>query len=216
MPDAGAAWGDWHHPQNYFRVIRLGMVRRPRGDVGKNHQTIGSDILAVRGALQALTNSPAHMERILGPQACEMLEKIRPSEFYPIDILLSMMDSLERHLGRAGLVKMGRTLFLLSHAERFREVARTGRDVAYGIDGLYHHANRGLQIGGWRVVVFDSKQAILEKSTPHHCWMEEGLLAQALTTVGCPAVVSQPACFREGAPLCRFVITPAPFENNWG
>ena len=74
---------------------------------------------------------------------------------------------------------------------------------------MYHHANRGGGIGGWRVISFDESRGVLEKTTPHHCEMEEGILAQALADIGARAVVTQTACFRKGAPACRFLIESA-------
>jgi hypothetical protein len=42
---------------------------------------------------------------------------------------------------------------------------------------MYHHANRGTGIGGWKVLRFDAGYAELEKMTPHHCVMEQGILS---------------------------------------
>jgi hypothetical protein len=116
------------------------------------------------------------------------------------------MDLLDAKVGRFGLMRIGRTLFHLTHEQRVLETARSGVDIVYGLDDMYHHANRGERIGGWRVLRCDGDGAELEKTTPHHCAMEEGILAQALSSVGALAVVSQSECFREGAAACRFVI----------
>jgi predicted hydrocarbon binding protein len=195
------------------------MARWPRGYVGKDHETIGSDILAVERSLRELVKDEASLartvEQIVGGQARERLSMIKPEEWYPIAWLLEMMESMDKRLGRFGLIKMGRALFKLSHEARIAQMARSGRDIVEGIDQMYHHANRGQSIGGWRVVKFDVSGAELEKTTPHHCAMEEGILAQALTAVGAPSVVSQSACFREGAEACRFVITPTSAGARW-
>ncbi|HSC86702.1 MAG TPA: hypothetical protein VLC09_05500, partial [Polyangiaceae bacterium] len=99
--------------------------------------------------------------------------------------------------------------------ERLLEVAKSARDVVYGIDGMYHHANRGSGIGGWKVLEFQPGYAELEKTTPHHCVMEQGILTAALTAVGCPSNVTQRACLREGADVCIFSISSALTDTRW-
>jgi hypothetical protein len=110
---------------------------------------------------------------------------------------------------------MGRTLFDLSHKERVLEVARSARDIVHGIDGMYHHANRGGGIGGWKVVRFDAGYAELEKTTPHHCIMEQGILSAALAAVGCPGLISQRECFRQGADACLYTISSSFTDEHW-
>ena len=190
-------------------------MRRPKGYYGRGHETIGSDILAVRHALSALTGADNAATRLLGPTASERLALITPDGWYPIEWLLDMMESIDQRVGRFALLKLGRTLFKLSHQDRIAEVATCGRDIVYGIDGMYHHANRGSDIGGWTVLSFDANRAVLEKTTPHHCMMEEGILSQALTAVGSPAVINQSQCFRDGADACRFTIVPAMQSAQW-
>lgn len=183
--------------------------RRPTGYVGRNHETIGSDILAVPHALQHLLGTEqagprSLMESTLTRASLERLDGVRPDGWYPIEWLLDLTELLDRKLGPFGLRKVGRTLFKLSHEHRLSEQIRCGVDIVQGIDAMYHHANRGEDIGGWRVLGIDDRIAKLEKTTPHHCAVEEGILAQAFAAVSCRAVVTQTACFRDGAPACQF------------
>jgi hypothetical protein len=185
--------------------------RRPSGYVGTGHETIGSDILAVPHALRHLLGTEqagprSLLETTLPRESLERLQKVESNGWYPIEWLLELTDLLDRKLGRFGLRKVGRTLFKLSHESRVAEEMRCGVDIVRGIDAMYHHANRGDGIGGWRVVSVDATMARLEKTTPHHCALEEGILAQALSAVSCRAVVTQTACFREGANACLFDI----------
>ena len=62
---------------------------------------------------------------------------------------------------------------------------------------------------------FKPGHAELEKTTPHHCVMEEGILEEALRTLGVTAKIEQKACFRKGAEACRFVITSAITDIAW-
>ncbi len=94
------------------------------------------------------------------------------------------MEKLDSHVGHYGLLRMGRKLFHLSHEARVLEVAKSARDIVYGIDDMYHHANRGQMIGGWSVLSFNSGHAELEKTTPHHCVMEQGSLAVTIANPG--------------------------------
>jgi hypothetical protein len=184
------------------------MQRKPKGYLGQNHETIGSDILAVLHSL----NLP-HM--VLGTKLTEQLEAIEPNAWYPISTLLDLMELLDKKMGANGLRKMGRILFQLSHEARVLEVAKSARDIIYGLDGMYHFANRGEQIGGWKVLDFRPGYALLEKTTPHHCAMEEGILGGALAAVGAPSTVTQPECFRKGAEACLFEIKSNLTDTHW-
>jgi hypothetical protein len=183
-------------------------ARLPKGYVGQRHETIGSDILAALKILKL-------PEQVLGQEDAKKLAGVDPNGWYPIAWLLELMEKLEAHVGRYALLRMGRTLFALSHKERVVEVAHSARDIVYGIDDMYHHANRGVGIGGWKVVRFDPGHAELEKNTPHHCVMEQGILTEALAAVGCPSNVEQKACFRDGADQCTFVVTSSLTDERW-
>lgn len=185
--------------------------RRPRGYVGIDHETIGSDLLAVPETLQHLARHgrlgpKGVVDRVLSTLALERLARVEPDGWYPIEWLLEMTERLSERIGVFGLRRVGRTLFQLSHADHVASILQCGIDVITGIDGMYRHANRGKTIGGWEVVDVDASLALLDKTTPHHCALEEGILTAALAAVGCQAVVLQEACFREGADACRFVV----------
>lgn len=184
------------------------MQRRPKGYLGIDHETIGSDILAVLHILKM-------PEQVLGSDDATRLKNIDPAGWYPIGWLLELMEKLDRHVGHYGLLRMGRTLFKLSHEERVVKVAHSAKDIVYGIDGMYRHANRGRQIGGWKVLAFRPGYAELEKTTPHHCVMEQGILAAALSAVKCPGSVSQRDCLRRGAESCIYVISSAFTDGRW-
>jgi hypothetical protein len=183
-------------------------MRRPKGYIGQGHETIGSDILAVLAILKM-------PELVLGPEDAKRLAAVDPAGWYPIEWLLELMEKLDAAIGYYGLVRMGRTLFQLSHKDRVEKVARSARDIVYGIDGMYHNANRGRGIGGWRVVDFQPGHAELEKTTPHHCVMEQGILSAGLAMVGCPASIVQTTCFRKGDPLCLFALSSTVTDARW-
>ena len=183
-------------------------MRKPEGYKGEGHQTIGSDVLSVLNVI----NFP---ENVLGPELAAKLQAARPASWYPIDPLLDAMERLDRKVGRSGLVQMGRNLFITSHEARVKPVAKSAADILYGIDEMYHHANRGRDIGGWKVVELKPGRARLHKTTPHHCVMEEGILLQALHTVGVPAMIQQLRCFRSGAPLCEYEVTSTVSGEKW-
>lgn len=183
-------------------------ARKPKGYTGQQHETLGSDILSVFRILKL-------PDQVLGKDEAERIRNIDPQGWYPIDWLLELMDILDKTLGYYGLVRMGRTLFDLSHRERVLQVASSARDILYGIDGMYHHANRGKGIGGWKVLRFEAGFAELEKTTPHHCVMEQGILFAALSAVKCPGMISQRECFRLGAEACVYTITSSLTDERW-
>lgn len=182
--------------------------RRPRGYVGTNHQTIGSDIQAVLFAL----NFPRN---VLGSDMVSRIEGLDPNGWYPVAMLLEVMETLHQRLGSSGLQKLGRSMFKNSHQQRVKPQLKSARDVIHGIDAMYRHANRGDEIGGWRVEEFGPGRAVLEKTTPHHCAMDEGILVQAISMFGVTARIERPECFRKGAELCRYVITSDVVDHRW-
>lgn len=182
--------------------------RQPKGYRGEGHETIGSDVLSVLKVV-------SFPESVLGESLAKKLQAVQPDGWYPIADLLEAMEKLEQKIGRAGLVQMGRNLFRLSHEERLKAVAKSAADVLFSLNDMYRHANRGNDIGGWRVVQYRPGFARMEKTTPHHCVMEEGILLEALRAVGVPSMVRQPRCFRQGADLCEFEITSVVTDEKW-
>jgi hypothetical protein len=184
------------------------MVRKPKGYVGSRHETIGSDILSV---LQ-IFKLPA---QVLGEAEACKLAAIDPAKWYPIEWLLDLMEKVETSVGRYALLQLGRTIFKRSHEEKALQVLKSGRDIIYGLDSMYRNANRGRNIGGWHVQLFEAGYAELEKTTPHHCVMEQGILSAAFAAVGCPVSLVQSACFRKGADSCVYTITSSVTDERW-
>jgi hypothetical protein len=182
--------------------------RWPKGYASKNHETIGSDIISILKVC-------ATPKLILGAALTEKLEKVKPDQWYPVELILEPMELLAERIGYAGLLQMGRALFNLSHAEQAKKVLHSAGDLMFGMDHLYRNANRGDKIGGWRVVKFEPGHCELEKTTPHHCWMEEGILGEALRLVGVAGFVSQSKCFRQNADACTFVVTSVVKDKAW-
>jgi hypothetical protein len=183
--------------------------RKPRGYLGTGHETIGSDVLAVLNVLK-------FPEQVLGRERHEQLKAVRPDQWYPIAPLLEMMDLLEQKLGRSALFAMGETLFKLSHEEKAKEAFKSAKEMLYAFDAIYHNANRGTDIGGWKVLSWAAGRCEMEKNTPHHCVMEEGIVHRAMQSIGVSAQVRQVKCFRQGADLCHYVITTPNVDQRWG
>lgn len=182
--------------------------RRPRGYVGRDHQTIGSDILAVHKAVL----NPA---RTLSAETVHRLAQVTRDGWYPIEWLLQLMDEVHGKIGDAGLRKLGRELFKMSHADAVRANVRSVHALLHGFDGIYRSANRGVAIGGWVVDAFRPGYAELVKTTPHRCMMEEGILLEAFATLGTPAFVRQTECLHAGAEACRFVFRSTVLDARW-
>lgn len=184
------------------------MQRRPQSYVGIGHETIGSDILAFLKAVHA-------PDLVLTPELNARLKQVKPDEWYPIQLLLDLLAQLQAKLGDMGLRSMGWSIFQGSHAQAVKANAKSARDIVYGIDEMYHRANRGSRIGGWKVLEFSPGLARLEKTTPHTCQVEEGILEEGLRAVGVSANVSQTRCFAKGDSACEFVITSKVTDARW-
>jgi hypothetical protein len=180
--------------------------RWPKGYLGTGHETLGTTLVSVLAALKV-------PDQVLGADEVERLKQVSPESWYPIGWLLSIMETLDRSVGHQGLVRTGRRCFEISH--RLRVSYRSAFDVVYGIDEMYRHSNRGQGIGGWTVLTFQKGYAEIEKTTPHHCAMEQGILSAALSSAQCPSIVSQSQCFRSGADSCIYTISSALQDDRW-
>lgn len=174
----------------------------------RTHETIGSDILAVLGVLK-------FPEQVLGEEWVKRLRALSPGGWYPVETLLVLLDALEKKGGRASLVQMGRQLFRDSHRARLTPELKSAGDVVFGIDSMYRHANRGTDIGGWKVTRFAPGMAMLEKSTPHLCGLEEGILYEALHTVGAESLIVQSRCRARGDAVCEFELRSSVRDARW-
>jgi hypothetical protein len=186
----------------------MAVKRRPRGYLGTNHETIGSDLLAVLGVVTM-------PRQTLGPALHERLKQVRPDGWYPIELMHELLSALHERVGTNGLRQMGRKLFVASHEAHVKTVAHSAWDILSGFDGIYRRANRGGDIGGWKMLEFSPGRARLEKTTPHHCMLEEGIVTAALASMGVPATVSQESCFLQGAEACVFVVTSVVTDARW-
>ncbi len=174
----------------------------------QTHETIGSDILAVLGVLKM-------PEVILGAEWVARLRELKPDGWYPINTLLELLEALAKRGGHASMVQMGRQLFRDSHQARLTPELKSAGDVIFGLDGMYHHANRGEGIGGWQVTRFGPGMAVIEKSTPHFCALEEGILYEALHIVGAESLIVQNRCRTRGDALCEFELRSAVRDDRW-
>jgi len=182
--------------------------RTPKGYLGIGHEIIGMSLLALQTVLK-------QRDSALELEARPRLGPFDPKGWYPVGIMLDLQNRLEEQVGYFGLVRTGRAIFQMGHESIVTGTQYSARDVLDGFDAMYRRSNRGQSIGGWRVVRFDPGNAEIEKTTPHHCAMEQGILSAALSAVGCSAIVGQSACVREGADVCRFVISSAVTDSRW-
>lgn len=182
--------------------------RRPRGYRGENHETIGSDILAV---LDAVTLA----KETFGPELAASLSQVEPDAWYPIERLLTAMDVLDAKVGRFGLIKMGRRLWKRTHephvAGQFESVA----DILLGFHAAYRSANRGTGIGGWELLALAPGFACMENTTPHHCAMEEGIILAAVQMLDVGCAVKQSSCFRDGSATCVYELRSSTRDERW-
>lgn len=180
----------------------------PRGYVGIGHETIGSDVLALYHAL-------SHPDEMLGTATSARIRGLDPNGWYPVAEIVEPLELLAAKLGAAGLRKVGRKLFELSHEDRVRGVITSAAAIVYGLDDMYRAANRGQDIGGWKVLMFEPGEARLESTTPHHCALEDGIVGAAMKMIGVPAIIEQSYCVRRGQDHCQFVITSDVTDARW-
>ncbi len=183
-------------------------ARKPKGYVGINHTTRGGDILAV---LQTI-HLPA---QTLGADLAARIKNVKEDAWYPIAEMLEMLERLDQKLGSFHLRQVGWTIFNRYHKEAVIAHFSNARQLIEAFDSMYHQANKGTQIGGYKVLSFEPGRAVLEKATPHHCLMEEGIVEESLRAINVPAKVSQTKCFRKGDEVCHFVVETSITDERW-
>ena len=173
-----------------------------------SHETLGSDLLAALNTLKFPVE-------ILGKYWMERLSGIEPAHWYPVSIHLELQQQVLHRGGRAALVQMGRQQFRDSHHGRLAPVLTSAGDVLTRVDRMYRHSNRGTKIGGWEVLSLGAAHATLRKNTPHHCALEEGLLQEALASVGAVALIAQPSCVLMGGKVCELELKSQLKDERW-
>ncbi len=98
--------------------------------------------------------------------------------------LLEGLEALDAKLGSFGLKHVGWELFKLLARRDVPSGREVRRNLVYGLDGMYHHANRGQgdrRVEG--VLRFDRACAELERPPRTTAVMEEGILEEAMRTL---------------------------------
>ena len=163
----------------------------------------------------ALLRTLRFPEQVLGAELAGRLAALDPRGWYPIGMLLEVLELLEKRGGRASVVQTGRQLFRDSHQARVTPSFKSAGDVVFGMDGMFHHANRGTDIGGWDIRRFGPGMAVMRKTTPHHCALEEGILYEALHVVGTDVLIVQEHCKRNSSPWCELELRSAVRDHRW-
>jgi hypothetical protein len=184
------------------------MRKAPKGYIGENHETLGSDILSISNALSMT-------EQVLGKDMAARITAVKPDQWYPVALMLDALEVVERKVGGSVLRQVGRRLFELSHAEQAKAHVKSAADLIFSINTMYTTANRGVGIGGWVVRSFEPGRAVLEKSSPHPCMLEEGILTQAFVTCGFPVLVKQTQCVLKGDECCLFELSSVLQDVRW-
>jgi hypothetical protein len=154
-------------------------------------------------------------EDVFGEELTRRLQAVDPHQWYPVGLLLEATGLVARKVGRSGLQSIGRTVFKATHQQHFLRTASTVGDLIFHLDAMYHASNRGERIGGWKVVSFQPGLALVEKTTPHRCELEEGLLMEATVALGLPVRISQTACVHEGGEICVFKAASVIKDARW-
>lgn len=181
----------------------------PRGYVGLDHEVQGIGILSLLDAILV-------PEQILGRAMMTRLRTVKPTAWYPIADMLEILKELDRKISPDAMRKVGQTVLLQLLVSPFRQLATSPYTFLHAMDQLYHVVNRGTDIGGWKVVSCEPGKALMEKTAPHHCVMEEGILDAGLRALGAPSVILQTSCCRLGADTCRFAISSRVTDARWG
>ena len=80
---------------------------------------------------------------------------------------------------------------------------------------MHRFTNRGRNIGGWEVLGFTPGHAVMRKTTPHHCALDEGFLHEALQLVGTAAIIVQPTCVLLGGKACELELQSPVRDHRW-
>ncbi len=173
-----------------------------------NHTVAGSDILAIIDVLPL-------PDQLLGKEKAQALRDVKPDDWYPVAMMLDALDTVAAKMGDRALIPIGYALIKRSHSEAIKKHFKSAKELLNGFDALYKRANRGNDIGGWKVLSFEPGKAVLENTIPHHCFIQIGIVQEAIKVLQVPTVVKQTQCVREGADSCHFLITTTSKDHRW-
>jgi hypothetical protein len=172
------------------------------------HETLGSTIRALVDALPV-------PDLLLGADEVAALRTLPPESWCPVSTHVRLVQRVRAQLGDAVIRSIGATIFAATQEGAVRAARPSVRTVVFGFDRLYRSTNRGPDIGSWQVARFSAGDALLQKTTPHDCVLDEGFLEAMFRTLQVPVVIYQESCVRNGADRCDFRLASHVVDARW-
>lgn len=164
-----------------------------------NQECLGTNILSIQNKI---FNAKHYFDQI----SQYSYENIEPNKWYPMKQFTILVDLYEDIMGPLILKNVGSGII--------PEMIQAGiipkispHEFLKSLTNTYHSANRGSNIGDWRVIKEESKHIVLENSTMHNCKLEEGVILGGIEALGGrnPRIL-QRTCVKKGDPFCTFDI----------
>lgn len=162
-------------------------------------QIIGSIILAVKAGL---VNPESFIKRVSEYD----YTNINPEKWYPIEMFWNLTDYIEKNLSTSVLRNIGTQIIPnMKNAGLLPNL--TPKEYLASLNDTYISANRGTNIGSWKVIEIKDGHAIIENTTMQHCILEEGVVFGGIKAFGGSyCIVKQTTCVLKGDSKCTFDI----------
>ena len=133
-------------------------------------------------------------------------ENIEPNKWYPMKQFTILVDQYEDQMGPLVLKSIG-TGIIPEMLEAGVMPKMPPQEFIKGLSHVYHSANRGTNIGDWKVLKEEPNHIIMENSTMHNCKLEEGVLLGGIEALGGKNPrIFQRTCVKKGDSFCTFDI----------
>ena len=164
-----------------------------------NQECLGINILSIQNKIYGAKH---YFDKI--PQYT--YENIEPNKWYPMKQFTLLVDLYEEKMGPLIIKNIG-TGIIPEMVEAGVLPKMSPQEFLKSLSGSYHSANRGTNIGDWKVIKEGANHIIMENSTSHNCKLEEGVVLGGIEALGGknPRVL-QRTCVKKGDPFCTFDI----------
>ncbi|NHI94540.1 MAG: hypothetical protein EAX96_18765 [Candidatus Lokiarchaeota archaeon] len=133
-------------------------------------------------------------------------DNLDPGKWYPMKQFTLLTDYIEKYLSATVLKNIGSGIVPeMKNAGILPNMAP--EDFLKSLQKIYLEANRGVNIGQWKVAKEEPNHIILENTTMHNCILEEGVILGGIKVFGARYMkVTQSKCVKKGDNMCLFDI----------
>ncbi len=166
-----------------------------------DQQIIGATIVAVS---KRIMNSKIIFDKIKEYK----YDDVKPDKWYPMQQFTLLTDYVEKIMNASVLNYIGKQI--VPEMKDAKVISfPSPKDFLKSMQKVYLAANKGANIGEWKVVKEETNKIVVKSSTMHNCYLEQGVLQGGVEAFGGKSVIikhSSTECRRKGGKSCDYEI----------